>query len=87
LKLAALDHRTATFTVKVNPEGLGTTVVLVARHKLHVVYSRVIDAGNGRDVKQLSWTFLLDPATKYHVRARATNQAGVTQSNNTHFRT
>lgn len=87
LKLAELDHRTATFAIRVNPEGLDTQVVLVARHKLHTVLSQVIDAGAGRTPKRLRWSFLLDPETKYHVRARATSQAGVTQSNNTHFRT
>lgn len=87
LRLAELDRRTATFAVRVNPEGLDTQVVLVARHKLHTVTSQVIDAGDGRTAKTLRWSFRLDPETKYHVRARATSQAGVTQSNNTHFRT
>jgi hypothetical protein len=87
LKITQLDHRTATFTVMVNPEGLQTDVVLVARHKLHEVRSRVVDAGNGRTGRQLTLSFLLDPGTKYHVRARATSQAGVTQSFNKHFTT
>jgi hypothetical protein len=64
-------------TVRVNPEGLATHVVLLARFGQHHVRSHVVSAGSGRKARSVHLVLRgLESGRTYIVQAVATNKAG-----------
>ncbi len=81
LTITRKNAHTAHLTVRVNPEGLSTTVKLVATGGGKHVTSPTVSAGSGRTTSTVHLTLHgLSGHTGYKIHAVATNKAGHTHS-------
>jgi hypothetical protein len=88
LKAARPSKHVAHLSVRVNPEGLATTVKVVATAGHHQVTSHGVSAGHGHARKTVHLVLHgLKPGTTYRVQAVATNKAGKARSTKRKVRT